>query len=322
MRMFLYNRNRFISIFFFSLFSIFCLKNISKGERKKKDNDFFIPILIEFTEEQTPCIPITIENQSFAMSIDLGADDELTLYSQFLEKISSKVFIKNSTSCGMNGKRYSKKAYRIPKAQLQSIEFIEPYLREAPEKWKEDTTIKFQSEEASFDTEGSIGWRLFSGKKVLFDLQNKLIAFCDDFQSLKTHGYNTNDFVCTPLLTDHGLLEINTKLNGAPVKFLLDTGCTVNFLNTKKQNDRSLVEIAKDPENFLFYPTFLVESKDVGPIGLHRFPIRFPFRIEGVLGAQFFVRHVVFIDFPEKMVYFSKYRDPRCIFCSQKSPST
>jgi hypothetical protein len=76
--------------------------------------------------------------------------------------------------------------------------------------------------------------------------------------------------------------------------------------DTDIEEGRTMEEVMWEPSNILEYPSFVVGSREFGPIEFHRVPIKIPIRVEAILGMEFFDNYLVFIDFSEKQIYLTK----------------
>ncbi len=211
---------------------------------------------------------------------------------------------------GFKGKEYPTNLYRIPKIKIGAMAFIQPILQENTEQSRKDSVIVQNGNKPSPREPGRIGWELFHNVNLLLDVKNSKIAFCDSLPTIEDHGYKITDFIKVPLLLERGLIEFETDTPDGHLRCMLDTGATWNVLNSKIEEENSIEQVIQDPSNILEYSSFQIGTEEFGPVAFHRIPIKLPIHIEAILGMEFIEDHLVFLDFAEKYVYFSKDHNP------------
>ena len=298
-----------ISIASYFGFSLFIREKPSRIREHTKHSygAYFVPVSIsKFTQTGLPCLPVQIDDRIISMELDLGFQGDLSIEDTFIEQIPSKTLIRTKRMYGFRGKEYQTNLYRIPKIGIGAMSFIQPILQKNSEESRSDAVIVQNGAKRSTHEQGRVGWELFYNVNLLLDLKHSKIAFCDSLDTLKNHGYGIGDFVKIPLLLDRGLVEFDAKLTGGSIRCMLDTGATWNILNTEIEEGKSIEQVAWEPENILEYSSFKIDHMDFGAIAFHLFPIKIPIHIEAILGMEFFEKHLVFLDFAEKYVYFAK----------------
>jgi hypothetical protein len=298
-----------ISVCLLALLISSCLKRDSYQEDRSiqtQNPHFFVPIPLTFSPCGSPYLDVEIDNQTFSMKFDLGLRGDLIIENTFIDQILSKQFIRSKPMYGFRGKEYQTNLYRIPKITIGAISFTQPILQENCEEARKDSVIVQTGEDLSSPGAGKIGWELFCNIKVLVDMKNSQVAFCDNLNTLKKYGYSIDDFVKIPLLTERGLVEFEAKTINGSLRCVLDTGTTWNILNAEIEEGKSIEQVIFEPSNILEYPSFAIDEKEFGPVAFHQIPIKIPIQIEAILGMEFFADHLIFLDFVEKAVYFKK----------------
>ena len=179
-----------------------------------------------------------------------------------------------------------------------------------------------EKKQESSDRDARVGWRLFSVFNVFLDCENNKIAFCDSLDTLRKHGYPVDSFVETPILLDRNLIEFEVKTNKGKLRCVLDTGCTLNMLNKDLENgsnehmifnpdnidqhailnpDNSDLSVF-DFKNTYEIPVFKIGKKDFGKTTFTK--IKMPLEIDAFVGMEFLRSKLVFIDFPNRKIYF------------------
>lgn len=303
---------RFIHIIFicFLVLSISsCLKQDNFQDAPSiptQNTTFFVSVPLTFSSNGSPELNAQIDNKIYSMKLDLGLRGDLSIASTFLNQIPSKLFLRSKSMYGFKGKEYQTKLYRIPKVTIGSVTFTDPILQENSEESRKDSIITRNGDDLTSKSAGNIGWELFCNTKVLLDMKNSQIAFCDSLSTLEKQGYAIENFIKTPLLTERGLLELEAHTSNGSLRCVLDTGSTWNVFNSELEQGKTLEETLWEPSNILEYPSFTIGKKEFGPMAFHRIPIKIPIRIEAILGMEFFENHLIFLDFAENFVYFKK----------------
>ncbi len=280
------------------------IAQVEEGVSPEKPTYFVRVPITKYSSIQSPCVDIGIEDRVFSVELDLGYRGDLTVTKQSADLISSKNFIREKPMYGIRGKEYSTNLYRIPEVKIGKMTFFKPILQEEGEEFIKDATFVQNGGEPSQRDPGRLGWELFYNVNLLIDTKNSSIAFCDSLKTLQQHGYRVENFICTPLFLDQGLVEFFAETSEGRLRCMLDTGATWNILNSEIAEGQSIDQAMWDAANIIKYSSFRIDGKDFGPLTFHRIPIRAPIQIEAILGMEFFEENLVFLDFSEKTAYF------------------
>jgi hypothetical protein len=153
---------------------------------------------------------------------------------------------------------------------------------------------------------GTIGWRIFNKMTLLLDLKSSMIAVCDSIETFKNQGYSLEKFTKVSMLEDSQHIEFETMTSRGPLRCILDTGCTINFLNSDKVKGKTLNKMIRKDKNFKTFSSVKINETEFGPIEFCKIPIKAPYHLDAILGMDFLTDHVVFIDFKNRQIYFSK----------------
>ena len=272
---------------------------------KKNETSYFIPIpLTKFSSTQAPCFDVAIDDQTFSMLLDLGFQGDLAIENNLIDQIPSKTFLYTKTMHGIQGKEYATDLYRVPKIKMGAMAFIDPILQKNNEEFSKDSVFVQNGQKPSEQEPGSLGWELFYNTNLLIDIKNSKIAFCDSLDTLKNQNYETEYFAKTELFIERGLIEFEAQTANGPLKCTLDTGSTLNMINSN--NDLSFDQMVWNSDNIREVSSFKINNKDFGTITFHQVPIKIPIKVDAILGMEFFHDHLVFINFSEKQIYFAK----------------
>lgn len=300
-----------LSIFLFITSCNISNKDIPKCEKcPQPQKPYFITAPItKWSATQAPCLDILIEKKRISVELDLGFRGNVTFTKQWVDSLSSKTFLREKTMYGIRGKEYATNLYQVPALEIGKMTFLKPILQEEEEIFAKDSTFVQKGQKESPKEPGRVGWELFSNVNLLVDAKNSLIAFCDSLDTLEMHGYKVEEFTCSPLLLQRGLVEVEVEIPEGMVRCVLDTGSTWNMLNCESEPKQSIDDLIWKEDNIVEYSSLKINENDFGPISFHKLPIKIPIRVEAILGMDFFKNHIVFLDFKKKFIYFSKYQE-------------
>jgi hypothetical protein len=263
---------------------------------------YFFPISIsKFTSTNIPCLPLTIGDQTLSAILDLGFMGNLSCLPDVLEKIEGKKYLRTRKMRKFLGSS-EEKTFMIPQAKIGKITFSG---LDCQEDCAELGSILKEGEEKPLNEQAAVGWKLFRTVNLFLDLGNSKIAFCDSMATLQDQGYPTDRFVKSQLLTERGFVECMVTLQEAPVRCVLDTGCTWNILHKELEEDQSIQELMCGPNGVRHVPSLKIGEVDFGGIDFRYLPVNMHIPIEAFLGMEFFSKHMVFIDFVENFLYFA-----------------
>ena len=283
---------------------------------------YFISVPIcQFSSANIPHIQVAIEDKKILTAIDLGFGGGLSLPIEVLQDLNKRL-IGNNRSFGIRGKQYENDVYELSKLKVGRLTISPVYTDVANPEFEIDSIFNDDGTQTDY-VDARAGWRLFYNFNLLLDCGGETLAFCDSIETLNIHGYPVDSFIETPLLLDRNLIEFIANTEDGPLRCILDTGSTWNFLNKDLEggaNDHILFT----PENIHQFPdvnpenidlmiidekrVYDVEHFNIGDhdFGLMTFKIiRNPFAIECIIGMEFLKSKIIFIDFPNRKLYIS-----------------
>jgi hypothetical protein len=283
---------------------------------------YFEPVKITEFSSQIPCIAIRIGNTTATAKIDLGFCGNISLPSELIEGLDQKSFIRRTFYFGMRGKKYYSDIYELPKIKIGDMTLFQAKVQETNSEFEKDATLLKKEESSSISCLGRIGWPLFHNFNFFLDCENSLIAFCDSLDTLKKQGYPVDSFIETPLLLDRNLIEFKAMTESGPIRCMLDTGSTLNMLNKDIEegsnnhmilnpdnidqhpilNSTNSDQMVFEPENVYDMQVFKIGKKDFGAVTFQK--IKTPFEIDAIIGMEFLDSKLIFIDFPNRKIYF------------------
>lgn len=254
---------------------------------------------------QCPCIDIEIESKRFTLELDLGFRGDISLGQEQMDTVLNKQYLFDVINQGLRGKKYSKRVFQIPKLKIGNISFFKPNLEEEKSEFVKDSTFIENGEEL-IEEDGRLGWELFQGVNVFIDVKNNRIVFCDSLFILLQQGYLKENYVKTPMILENGLVQIKVDTDKGDLYCMLDTGSTWNVLNQELKVNKSLDEAVWDSKNIEKLSRLKIGEANFGSFDFQCIPLNLPFRVDAILGMEFFKEAMVFLDFQSKCAYFSK----------------
>jgi hypothetical protein len=293
--------------------SAFLLFNLWKREHSQVshlciEGSYFEPVKITEFVTRIPCVDIWIGDKTTRAKIDLGFHGDVSLSADLIKGIDDKSFIRRASYAGIRGKVYDSNVYELPKINIGRMALFRAKAQEINPEFEKDAIVFEEAKTSDANYLGRIGWALFHNFNFFLDCDNSLMAFCDSLDTLKKQGYPVDSFVGTPLLLDQDLIEFEVITEAGPLRCTLDTGSTWNLIN--ELNDREALNL-ENTDQLAFdleeddYETsvFKIGKKDFGPVAFQK--IKTPFGIDAIIGMEFLQSKLVFIDFPNRKIYFS-----------------
>jgi hypothetical protein len=240
------------------------------------------------------------------MVIDLGSRLEMTLQSEQLKRLSRHP---DGTEKWKNfrGNEFVRQNYRISEAKIGSIKLKNIKVTEELSEEKDDCTIWIHpnSKKATQKTVGSLGRTLFKSMNLLFDAKNSKLIATNDFNKLKSNGYDLKKYLKIPFTNNPKgiVLEVDTGIGN--LHLILDTGFTLTMI--REQIYPTFTEKVFDYRGFPTYASnkFSIQGKDFGSKDLYFIKIANDLQeFDGFLGMDFIKNHVLYIDFSNEVLYF------------------
>lgn len=285
---------RIISICLFFFFQLNCIA--AENLKHPGSNKCYV-VPIEFFED-APVLTVKIGEKKAKLVFDTGASIPLSLAKSIIDSVGGiKYTGEQHRSIDSAGKISSSATFFVEKVTLG--EYHAKKVKGKDYKpWGMYVTESGKTEHKSkTEDHGVIGLGFFKNKNFIIDYSRKKIFILEgnavppDYKDVSWHS--------TPLILSKEGLIIQTKVNNHAAAFLLDTGSTGSMLRTTK-----ILSQKNSENNSILAETFLISGKNYGPIKF--FLLNFPkFSFDGLLGYDFFLKNVVYIDFDKKLVHFS-----------------
>lgn len=270
-------------------------------------SNYYFPISVSKSETSNlPYISLNIEGMNLPTLLDLGFRGQVALSPENLLLISQKTYLNTTTMYGINGAAFDRPLYLLPKIELDPLVYSNVEVQEEIAQFHREATFTRNGMAPVSLTSSKIGWELFAISNLFLDLEHSMIAICDSLDTLGKEGYLIDTFAKVPLLLDRGLVEFEGTLCGQPIRFMLDTGASINVFNTPLQEGFSMESMIWEEENLLTASSVKAGEHDLGPMDFRRIPIKLPIPIGAILGMEFFEEHLVFLDFINGFLYIAK----------------
>ncbi len=297
-----------------------------------KEKKHFVPLKISsFSLFNSPQLEVEIENKVILSEVDLSWGGGMALPLNTLQHLRNKTLIGRQSSCGLKGKIYESDVYELPQIHIGKMVIYPMRVKEELPEFVEDSIL--MKGEKNEIHQGRIGWRAFSPFNVLLDCEHSAMVMCDSLETLNEQGYSIDTFIEAPLLLDRGTIDFEVVTEAGSLRCTLDTASTWNYLNKDLENpiqDHRLLDLDDIKEKSLgFNPknedllvfnsedrwdteTFQISEKDFGPLNFIK--MKSPLGLDAILGMEFIDNHLIFIDFSNKKIYFSKLPEERSLF--------
>jgi hypothetical protein len=272
-----------------------------------EDTAFYIPTVInQYSAANIPRINVEIEGKEYLLDLDLGFHGDSILNPSVLSEIKEKTFVHSTFLYGIRGKKYDRDIYKIPKMKIGKITFSNLHISSENEESTNDSVINMQEDDIDPDYVGRLGWKIFRSGSLLLDLGKSTIAVCDNIDTFLKQGFSLKKFTKVPMLEGGEHIEFYAKTPKGVLRCALDTGATLNFLKCENPKNERIEDVIKKKRSLKKFTSFQIENTNFGSIYFHRLPISMPPGIDAILGMDFLTDHVVFIDFKNRQIYFSK----------------
>lgn len=289
-----------LGIFFFVYFTLFIVEQS------------YLRIPIEnFSSFGIPIIKVQIESTPYLVEVDLGMARQLRLNAKAIKKIKNKDKRPKVITGDIVGNLYELQSFQIPEIRLKNWDIKDIIVSEEVPAYalntvfwtaSEDEKKQILKEDAKIK-QGTLGWRIFSRFACFFDFNHSAIFIAKNMDSLLESGCSVTDFIKVPFSIDEGgiILSVTTDLGIRP--FLLDTGATFSLIKRDLVSQEKIEKINTDIERYTTY-SMSFNSQDLGAWTFRLFKMSDLYhQFDGILGADFFRKHAICLDFQNKIAY-------------------
>lgn len=259
--------------------------------------------------QKIPFVQVVVGDASADLMFDSGGQLGITLQADLIKQAGSVTLLEHKTKHGdASGNVYEVQDMIASKVLVGNLS-----LGQVKGSVHYDWGLGASSDNAGQLSElkearktGTIGLAAFAPRPLLIDFAHRELTV---YQPGGMPDLNTPGWRSLALKYDEVGPQVVLTLLGRPTKFILDTGATNSFLEPGSLDPEKFPTLCKDkPEgsNYCGHMDLLdIQDQNKMPIGV--LPVELvemkgvPF--DGLLGADFFVSHFVFIDFAKKLVW-------------------
>ena len=264
----------------------------------------FTEIPVTFSTSKIPIFDVEIENKSYGIRFDIGSKFSLTLNKIILDSLKNKKDNGIAHSRDLKGNFYQSPSYLIPEIEIGNLILEEVVVSEKSDEFRKNTTLWNDSNTTSFPSAGTLGRPLLEKTNLLFDFPRSKIIACSDRKKLKEHDYFIEKMLKIPLEISPKGIVIKAETDIGQLRLLLDTGTTVSLLREstlEQDHPRN-----KENHGFFIFQTqkFSIGNGDFGSQKFVLYDITPELDVlDGILGMDFLMHHVVYIDYPSSTLY-------------------
>jgi hypothetical protein len=256
---------------------------------------------LNFDEHGLPLTKISINENDFQAFIDSGGQFDVVMPLKVIKDLNLKETNITSKSSGCDGEIQYLKNFQGNLA-LTGSERIVVEISEFKD-WSYNA-----GDNPPIITNGKkamepifIGLNVLRNFNVLINFKDKKIAFFPHSQILPPEAdkkWNKSNFSITP----EGL-EMTVKSGETQFRAVLDTGANKSvFIKSDQKEEKAAINTALD---IFTLHNILIGNLEVGQIELVALPLKYP-KVNLILGCDFLINYVVFIDFSNRIIWFSE----------------
>lgn len=294
------NQTWLISFIFFVFGGCNSPKTDKSLERSASTYFTEIPI-VKYSKGQVPCVSVRLQGEDLVMELDLGFCGGLDVSPKLIERLKEIKYSRSREVHVVTGKEYEQNIYFVKRLDIGQSFFtgkisVEDGYHE--DRNRETVISSSQSDSYSRD-DGRIGWHLFATCALLVDFKQSKIAIADSFETFKNYGYFQGEYANSSLFLDRELPEIEVSTSLGNLRCVVDTGATMSIIHREVEGF-DVTRVEEISGSFLNqYPLKLPTFRP--------FWIKLPVAVQAILGMDFFLDHLVVLDFKAARIYVQRY---------------
>jgi|JI10StandDraft_1071094.scaffolds.fasta_scaffold08437_2 hypothetical protein len=273
------------------------------------ESDYTV-VPVGLSSADLPFVEVFVEEKPYFIAIDLGSFQELELFSTLLEP-ATKTFCGVDQWTNYKGIEYHCLKYLLPKVKIGSLTFKKVAATASIPGRERDSTIweNPTARELYPNTVGSLGRNFFKKKSILLDMQNSRMVLTSGVKKIEKAGYNLDLFLKLPFTESSLGIVLDVETDLGKKRLLLDTGFTYTMLHEFLYPEKGEKKRCSHDLPILTSHLFGINDVDFGEQDLHFIKMARELEaVDGMIGMDFIKNHVIYIDFPRKILYLEKPR--------------
>lgn len=266
-----------------------------------KKSTFQAVIPVTFSSSELPVFNIAIDQNLYAVELDLGSAMSLVLKEQDLNQIKKQEDGIQKWS-GIKGDCYTSRAFIVPQIAIKNLIFKN--LRVIEHTIETENSAVLLGPPCSEKLSGIFGREALEDHLLFLDFPNNRMILCDNNQFLTDQGVLLNEYIKAPFILDKMGILFEVETDFGTQTFLLDTGSTLNMISDESVKHLEWRRDSTDTFGVGETEKFMIGGKNFGKTDLVSYKIHTCNKYEGILGMEFLREHPVYIDFPGKALYF------------------
>lgn len=266
---------------------------------------YYVRLPVTFSNANIPLMEMEIAGNTYSVEVDLGSKFPLALSKDLLGNLEKKP-TGTATWRDAKGNSYESPSYSISKINLGSFVLTNVAVKEEREDFINSTTVWREKTTPAYSKAGSIGRPLLEKTNLLLDFPHSAIIATNSTSHLKNDGFNIEGMLKVPFEMGRTGMILHIETDIGTVKFSIDTGSSATVIRSDLLKNH---DCKTDWRGLPFFTTssFKIGGKEYGSLDLYPYELTPELNeLDGFLGMDFLQNHVVYIDYPNKVVYFGK----------------
>lgn len=271
---------------------------------KKKSTK--IPVIFT-VDPYHPLVKLLMRGNAYTFLVDTGTYRDLYLCKNVFEKIPKIESEKSIKILDLRGNVYKWPIYSVSDVKIGTLAFSDLDVIEESLDFDENTKL-WPSPNSTNQRyyHGRIGWQFFKDYCPLFDFPNSSIFLAKRLEDLKGDGLlKIENYIKVPIDIENGMIVLSIETDQGKQQVILDTGSTFCTLKTNKIEPTKIKLL---PSGKPYFPSnkLMIEGYNFGRQPFALTEITDLINADGVLGADFFLKHAICFDFANHVAYIEK----------------
>lgn len=267
-----------------------------------------------FPNSLEPSTTVKIQGNEFKCLVDLGCGPALVLKEKSLNKLIQKKEISKTCFSDLEGNLYPTAIFKLSDLMIGNMKF------RGLELLKDHDDFHFNAQFGSVMTDfekkekaqrridrldGKIGWQAFLSYDCFIDFPNSALTLREKGSGKK--WCSPKKFVSIPFTLDALGISISLESDSGIYRILLDTGASFSFIKKSIARKIDLREVEPGSGD-VYFPSNKLKLGDCnyGPWEFGVYDISDAWKIDGCLGADFFLEYAVYLDFQNHIAYIQR----------------